>query len=94
MVQLRGESRIADSRPGTVHTKGTSARGVWGHAPRTFLNFRSSEIDFGAFWDDFPAWQGTRTNCNHCCKPVTLYAHAEQSIELHPNVDLIILPAP
>ena len=26
-------SRIADSRPGTVHAKGAAARGVWGHAP-------------------------------------------------------------
>ena len=30
--------------------------------PRKFLNFRHSEIDSGAFWDAFPAWQGTRTN--------------------------------
>ena len=30
--------------------------------PRKFLNFRHSEINSGAFWDAFPAWQGTHTN--------------------------------
>ena len=30
------------------------------------LNFRRSDIDFGAFWDAFPAWQSTRINpVNH-----------------------------
>ena len=86
-----------------MHAKGTAAltdlraskiQKFPGGAPRKFLNFRSSEIDSGAFWDDFPAWQGTHTICNHCCKFITLYAHTEQSIELCPNLDLIIPPAP
>ena len=74
-----------------ARTKETAARGVWG---RKFLNFRSSEIDSGVFWDDFSEWQGTRTNCNRCCKSVTIYAHAELAIKLRPNFDLVIPAAP
>ena len=36
-----------------MRTKGTAARGIWGMLPQEILNFRSSEIDSGAFWDDF-----------------------------------------
>ena len=36
--------------------------GVWGIPPRKFWNLRRSEIDSDAFWDAFPAWQGTHTN--------------------------------
>ena len=46
--------------PGAVRAKDAAARGVWGHAPPG--NFRRSEIDSDAFWDAFPAWQGTRKN--------------------------------
>ena len=92
MVRLRGGSRIADSRPGAVHAKGAAARGVWGHAPQEFLNFRRSEIDSGAFLGDFPQWQGTRTNCNRCCKSVTL--RRTIVIELRPNLNRIIPAAP
>ena len=57
-----------------MRAKATAVRGGLGACPpRKFLNFRSSKIDSGAFWDDFPACQGTRTNCNRCCKSVTLY---------------------
>ena len=89
MVWLRGGSRIADSRPGAVRAKGAAARVVWGHASRKFFNFRRSEIDSGAFWGDFPQWQGTRTRC---CKCVTL--RRTIVIELRPNLDRITPAAP
>ena len=54
MVRLTGGIRIANSRPVAVRAKGTAAMGVWGACPpMKFFNFRSSEIDSGAFWDDF-----------------------------------------
>ena len=84
MVWLRGGSRIVDSRPGAVRAKGAAVRGFWGHAPRKFLYFRRSKVDSGAFWGDFPQWQGKRTRC---CKSVTLR-------ELRPNLDRITPAAP
>ena len=81
----QGRIQDADSRPEAVRAKATAARGVWGHAPpRKFLNFRSSEIVSDAFWDDFPACQGTRTNCNRCCKSVTLYIRSRRTIDRTP----------
>ena len=88
--------RIA-GQAGTVHAKGAAARGAWvggsgGMLPQEFLNFRRSEINSGAFLGDFPQWQGTRTNCNRCCKSVTL--RRTIVIELRPNLDRIIPAAP
>ena len=50
MVQLRGRSRITDSRPGAVHAKGAAARGVWGHAPRNFLTLDALRSILVHFW--------------------------------------------
>ena len=52
MVQLRGGSRIADSRPGVVHAKGAAARGIWGHAPpRNFLTLDALRSILVHFWE-------------------------------------------
>ena len=40
--------------------------------PRKFFNFRPLEIDSGAFWDSFPAWQGTHTNRGTTCTRRTI----------------------
>ena len=69
--------------------RGQRRGGLGACPPRKFLNFRRSEIDSGAFWGDFPQWQGTRTRC---CKSVTL--RRTIVIELRPNLDSIIPAAP
>ena len=47
-----------------------------GMPPRKFSKFRRIEIDFGAFWDVFPAWQGTRTNCKSVTAAASLLCYA------------------
>ena len=89
MVRLTGGSAIADSRPVAVRAKGTAARGVWGHTPQEILNFRSSEIDSGAFWDDFQHGKARVQTAIAAANLLCIYAHAERSIELRPNLDLI-----
>ena len=59
---MAGPLRIERAGPGVVRAKDAAAMGIWGMPPRKFMNFRRSEIDSGAFWDAFPALQGTRTN--------------------------------
>ena len=41
--------------------------GFGAYPPKYFLNFRHSEINSGAFWDAFLAWQGTHTNRGTNC---------------------------
>ena len=90
MVRLTGGSRIADSRAVAVRAKDTAARGgSGGMPPRNFLNFRSSEIDSGAFWDDFQHGKARVQTAIAAANLFCIYAHAERSIELRPNLDLI-----
>ena len=87
VVRFTGGSRIADSRPVAVRAKDKEARG--GLGARKFLNFRSSEIDSGAFWDDFQHCKARIQTAIAAANLFCIYAHAEQSIELCPNLDLI-----
>ena len=57
--------------------------------PRKFLNFRSSEIDSGAFWGDFQHGKARVQAAIVAANLFCIYVHAERSIELRPNLDLI-----